>query len=74
MDKYITKIEKLVAERMNAHSKPTGKGLLAKSKSSIKDRDTMMSVDDNAMLPRIATYVHDIRMLRMALKNKTETM
>jgi hypothetical protein len=67
MNKYITKIEKLVAERMNAHSKPTGKGLLAKPTDTKATKD--MPTDDD-MMGRIANYVHDIRMMRMSLKDK----
>jgi hypothetical protein len=70
MNKYITKIEKLVAERMNSHSKPTGKGLLAKPPKSTPVKPTKDMPADDDMMGRIADYVHDIRMMRMSLKDK----
>jgi hypothetical protein len=70
MNKYITKIEKLVAERMNSHSKPTGKGLLAKPSKGIPSKPTKNMPTDDDMMGRIADYVHDIRMMRTAIKDK----
>ena len=70
MNKYITKIEKLVVERMNSHSKPTGKGLLAKTSKSVPVKPTKDMPTDDDMMGRIANYVHDIRMMRISLKDK----
>ncbi len=63
MDNYISKIEKLVSDRMKDHSKPT-KGLLTPKNKKEE------SVTNEDMIQNIANYVHDIRMMRMQIKAK----
>lgn len=64
MDKYIQKINKLVEEKLEAATKPKGKGLLAPKQTKLKQDE--YGQEDTMNL--IANFIANIRMKRMEYK------